>query len=180
MVEPSPYKAVMLKVLGGVACAGIYLKLSEIFPLDVIREDDFVMNTTLVYKLHYLNIVTTLTRFKYYYAWLLGDAVCNNSGLGFNGYDEKGRTKWDKVSNINVLGFEFSTSLRDGINAWNIQTNKWLRMVVYDRVTVYATLLTYTLSAVWHGFYLGYYITFISATLYTMAARTVNILFHIY
>lgn len=53
-------------------------------------------------------------------------------------------------------------------------TNRWLRMVVYERVNKYATVLTYALSAVWHGFYPGYYITFASGALFTFAARTVS------
>lgn len=49
---------------------------------------------------------TTVTRFKYYHAWLMADAICNNSGLGFNGYDKDGNDKWDLISNINVVSFE--------------------------------------------------------------------------
>ena len=45
-------------------------------------------------------------RFKYYHAWLLADAICNNSGLGFNGYDKENNAKWDLLTNINVLSFE--------------------------------------------------------------------------
>lgn len=52
-------------------------------------------------------------------------------------------------------------------------TNRWLRMIVYERVNNYATILTYALSAVWHGFYPGYYLTFASGALFTFAARTV-------
>lgn len=53
-------------------------------------------------------------------------------------------------------------------------TNKWLRMIVYERVPKkYGTLLTFSLSALWHGFYPGYYVTFISGALIVTAARTV-------
>lgn len=45
-------------------------------------------------------------RFKYYHAWLLADAICNASGLGFNGYAEDGSARWDLHSNIDILGFE--------------------------------------------------------------------------
>ena len=27
-------------------------------------------------------------------------------GLGFNGYDEKGHAKWDRITNISILKFE--------------------------------------------------------------------------
>lgn len=51
-------------------------------------------------------ISTTIVRFKYYHAWLLADAICNNSGLGFNGYESDGNAKWDMITNINVISFE--------------------------------------------------------------------------
>lgn len=54
---------------------------------------------------------TTVVRFKYYHAWLLADAICNNSGLGFNGYDAKdGSAKWDMISNIDIRKFEVSSN----------------------------------------------------------------------
>lgn len=54
---------------------------------------------------------TTLVRFKYYHAWILADAICNNSGLGFNGYDANNNPRWDGISNINILKFEVSNLL---------------------------------------------------------------------
>lgn len=55
-----------------------------------------------------MSMSTTIIRFKYYHAWLLSDAICNNSGLGFSGYEKDGNPKWDLISNINVLAFEVS------------------------------------------------------------------------
>lgn len=51
---------------------------------------------------------TTTVRFKYYFAWLLADAICNNAGLGFNGFDSDGTPKWDLFTNIYVIPFEVS------------------------------------------------------------------------
>jgi lysophospholipid acyltransferase 1/2 len=39
-------------------------------------------------------------------AWVLGDAVNNASGLGFNGYDDNGEAKWNLVTNINIFALE--------------------------------------------------------------------------
>lgn len=46
----------------------------------------------------------------YYHAWILAEAVCNASGLGFNGFDEKGNAKWDLASNVNVIRVEVSSN----------------------------------------------------------------------
>lgn len=54
-------------------------------------------------------------------------------------------------------------------------TNRWLRNIVYERVPKkYGTILTFSLSALWHGFYPGYYLTFASGALFVMAARIVS------
>lgn len=71
---------------------------------------------------------------------------------------------------------QFSTNIRDAINSWNCGTNRWLRMIVYERVPKkYGTILTFTLSAVWHGFYPGYYLTFATGAVFVTSARIVSI-----
>lgn len=51
-------------------------------------------------------------------------------------------------------------------------TNRWLRQVVFERVPKkYGTVLTFATSAIWHGFYPGYYITFATGALFVSAAR---------
>ena len=50
-------------------------------------------------------------RMKYFTAWCLAGAVCNASGLGFSGVDERGRQRWDAVSNVHLWQVEVR---RDG------------------------------------------------------------------
>jgi lysophospholipid acyltransferase 1/2 len=57
---------------------------------------------------------------------------------------------------------------------WNKTTQNWLRTSAYDRNERYKTLYTYVLSAVWHGFYPGYYLTFLSGALFTEAGRSLR------
>lgn len=45
--------------------------------------------------------------------------------------------------------------------------------VCYDRAPWYPTALTFILSALWHGIYPGYYFTFLTGILMTLAARAV-------
>ena len=35
-----------------------------------------------------------------------GEAVCNASGMGFNGFTNDGRSKWDQMSNVDIIRFE--------------------------------------------------------------------------
>lgn len=174
VIEPSPCIVVVKKVLSSLFCAVIFIKLIPMFHIQTIKDDEFVVNTGLAYKFWYLFVCTALVRFKYYHAWLFADAICNNSGLGFNGYNADGSARWDLISNIDIIKFEFSTSMRESIEAWNMGTNRWLRMIVYERVKTRGTILTYALSALWHGFYPGYYITFATGALFTLSARTMR------
>lgn len=169
--EPSPVRPVIRKVILALICAFIFVNFLPRFPISRLKDDHFVENTSISYKFWYLTVSTTLMRFKYYFAWTLADAICNNSGIG---YSDDGSTKWEKISNVDIFQFEFATSLKQSIEAWNKGTNTWLRLIVYERTEKYPTLLTYCLSAIWHGFYPGYYLTFFSAAIFTFAARTVR------
>ncbi|XP_063698740.1 lysophospholipid acyltransferase 6 [Culicoides brevitarsis] len=177
VVEPSPFKAITNKIVASIICAYIFMTFRKVFPIKTLKDEDFIYNTNFAFKFWYIMMATTVVRFKYYFAWLTADAICNCSGLGFNGFDESGTPKWNLISNINVIQFEFALSFRDSINNWNMGTNKWLRMVVYDRVPnmrskdTVRTILTFALSALWHGFYPGYYVTFATGALVVMSAR---------
>lgn len=65
-------------------------------------------------------------------------------------------------------------NFREALQAWNIPTQTWLRRCAYERARRFRTLATYLLSAVWHGFYPGYYYTFLTGALFTQAARSVR------
>jgi hypothetical protein len=58
------------------------------------------------YRFLYYSISAGSQRSKYYIAWVLGDAVNNASGLGFNGYDNDDNPKWDLVTNVNIFKLE--------------------------------------------------------------------------
>ncbi|KAI1707966.1 MBOAT, membrane-bound o-acyltransferase family domain-containing protein [Ditylenchus destructor] len=119
--------------------------------------------------------VIFMQRVQYYYAWTLADAVCNMSGFGFNGYDEQGNERWDLVTNVDPWKVETALSFKDTLDGWNITTMYWLRRVAYDRVKKnYRTISTYLLSATWHGFFIGYYMTFLTGAIVTVAGRNVR------
>uniref|UniRef100_A0A914CE90 Uncharacterized protein n=1 Tax=Acrobeloides nanus TaxID=290746 RepID=A0A914CE90_9BILA len=116
-----------------------------------------------------------MQRVQYYYAWVLADAVCNLSGFGFNGFDKDGEPKWDLVSNVDPYKVEMALSFKETLDAWNCTTMYWLRRVAYDRVPKrWKTFSTYLLSAMWHGLFVGYYMTFLTGALITISARTVR------
>lgn len=172
--EPSPTEAILMKLLLVACLVFVNLRIVPLFPIERLLDVDFVYNTGFLAKTAYIIAATSVTRFRYYFAWTMSDVVCNASGLGFNGFDKFGREKWDLTSNVYIFDFEFSLSFRDALQAWNTQTMTWLRMVAYDRAPFAKTLATYVLSAYWHGFYPGYYLTFGSGAIITLAARSVR------
>ncbi|XP_031836461.1 lysophospholipid acyltransferase 6 isoform X2 [Nomia melanderi] len=171
VLEPSPRLVVIKKLIVSLLCAAMFVTFIPKYPIQKLKDEDFLHNTNVFQKMWYLMIATMLVRFKYYHAWIFADAICNNSGLGYNGVDEKGQHKWDLYSNVDVYGFEMSLSLRDSIEHWNKGTNSWLRFIVYERVKHSKLVLTYALSALWHGFYPGYYLTFANGAFFTVVSR---------
>ncbi|CAG9584648.1 unnamed protein product [Danaus chrysippus] len=176
--EPSPRLAVLYKVAGSVAAAVLYLSLAKKYPLTVLEEltnphSEVSRSWSALYLLWYAYLSTLVVRCKYYHAWLLSEAICNNSGMGFNGYDTNGSPKWDKMSNIDVLGFELAQNFRAAVSSWNKNTNAWLRLVAYSRGG-WRTTRVYALSAIWHGFHPGYYFTFFAGGIFTVAAKKVR------
>lgn len=130
MQEPSPVKTVVKKVLGCAICAYIYIRFISMYPVKNIKgkslrihcqleltiflsflDDSFLEANNVFYNYWYMMMCTTTCRFKYYFAWLLADAICNNAGLGFNGYNDDTSPKWDLFTNIYVIPFEVSKKL---------------------------------------------------------------------
>lgn len=67
-----------------------------------------------------------------------------------------------------------STSFKMFLDNWNIQTALWLKRVCYERASLSPTIQTFVLSAIWHGVYPGYYLTFLTGVVMTLAARAIR------
>jgi lysophospholipid acyltransferase len=107
---------------------------------------------------------------KYYGIWKMAEGACILSGIGFNGYKSDGSLRWDRVTNVSPWTLETSQNNKELLEAWNQNTNKWLRNYLYLRVAARgkkpgfkSSMATFGTSALWHGFFPGYYLTFISA-----------------
>ncbi|RMC16209.1 hypothetical protein DUI87_08423 [Hirundo rustica rustica] len=172
--DPSPTGAVMYKLCITLVSLILFLTLTKNFPMAYIIDNEFLDKTPFLSRLGYLYVVTQAAKPKYYFAWTLADAVNNAAGYGFSGVDERGTFRWDLLSNLNIWNIETATSFKMYIENWNIQTAAWLKRVCYDRAPWYPTALTFILSALWHGIYPGYYFTFLTGILITLAARAIR------
>lgn len=170
-LPPDPTRALISKSISALACGLISAIIVPFFLVTSITETHFE-NGSFVYKMFYLIVSTSLHRQKYYFAWKLAELVNINAGLGFNGLNDRGQPSWNLIDNTDIYEVETATSLKVLLDNWNKMTTYWLRLVVYDRY--HSTLAVFLFSAFWHGFYIGYYLTFIGGGLFIHAARLVR------
>lgn len=169
----------MWTMASGLGYILLFLKFGGWFYPEWMLEDGFVQSGILR-RIFYLHMVGLTVRFKYYGAWFLAEGSCILAGLGYNGVDPKtGKVSWDRLQNVSPWGVETGTNSRAYLENWNMNTNKWLRNYIYLRVTpkgqkpgFRASMATFVTSAFWHGFYPGYYLTFILASFVQTAAKS--------
>lgn len=166
---PKSGRQALSKVLQGFFFAGLFLVLPQYVNLDYVFNEEFIQGHSLVYRIFYLWILGIFHRLKYYTIWLIAEGSCILCGIGYNGYDTVTKTfKWNRVQNIDPLAFETGQNVHVCLEAWNMNTNKWLKHYVYTRIAkrgskpgFKSTLFTFATSAFWHGTRPGYYITFV-------------------
>jgi lysophospholipid acyltransferase len=93
---------------------------------------------------------------------------------------------WSLIPNINALVFEMSPHFRDKVKNWNMSVQAWLQKSIYYRYrtaeqyqqnrsdAAKGQLLVFMVSAFWHGFYGGYYLSFF---FWYNVATIINIVF---
>lgn len=173
-IEPSPNAAVAHKLFVCGFSLFTYMTVTQILPVEYNVDDNFTATASVPTRVIYLYLSLMAARPKYYFAWTLADAINNAAGFGFQGYDKNGTPCWDLISNLRINHIEFSTSFKMFIDNWNIQTALWLKRVCYERATYNPTAQTFLLSAIWHGVYPGYYLTFFTGIFMTQAARRIR------
>ncbi|EXJ64424.1 hypothetical protein A1O7_00760 [Cladophialophora yegresii CBS 114405] len=166
------------KAIGGLLWIGLFLQFSKWYNVALVLSDKYLAYT-FPYRVWILQLLGFTSRMKYYGVWSLTEGACIMAGISYNGIDEKtGKAKWDHLENVNPLGIELAQNSRAYLDNWNKNTNKWLRNYIYLRVTpagkrpgFRATLATFLTSAFWHGFYPGYYLTFLLAAFIQTVAK---------
>ncbi|KAL1871592.1 hypothetical protein VTK73DRAFT_1982 [Phialemonium thermophilum] len=168
----------MWKLAGGLVWVLLFLKLSALYNVELLTGPTY-MHYGFLRRLFFLHMVGLTARLKYYGVWTLTEGACILAGLGYNGVDPvTGKVSWNRLQNISPWGVETAQNSRAYLGNWNINTNKWLRNYIYLRVTprgkkpgFRASLATFATSAFWHGFYPGYYLTFILGSLIQTVAK---------
>ncbi|KAL8941895.1 MAG: hypothetical protein Q9211_001629 [Gyalolechia sp. 1 TL-2023] len=167
-----------IKAVIGLFWILLFLKFSNWYNTDFVVSDTY-MTYNLLRRIWILEMLGFSIRMKYYGVWYLTEGACILSGLGYKGIDPKtGQHRWNRLENVNPWGIETAQNSRAYLENWNKNTNNWLRNYMYLRVTpkgkkpgFRASLATFITSAFWHGFYPGYYLSFLLAAFLQTVAK---------
>ncbi|KHN97685.1 Membrane bound O-acyl transferase, MBOAT [Metarhizium album ARSEF 1941] len=170
---PATFKALL-----GLLWLSLFVVLSASYGHEQLLVDTY-MHHALWRRIWIMYMVNLVTRLKYYGVWTLTEGSCILAGLGYNGVDPvTGKVFWNRLQNVDPWTVETAQNPRGYLAGWNMNTNSWLRNYVYLRVTprgqkpgFRASMMTFVTSAFWHGFYPGYYLTFVLASLIQTAAK---------
>lgn len=174
----------VLKGAMGLVWLALFMALGPTFDKDRLTASSFT-SYGLLRRIGIMYMVALVARFKYYAVWSLTEGACILTGLGYRGVDPvTGKVMWNRLKNIDPWSVETAQNPRGYLAGWNMNTNNWLRNYVYLRVTprgkkpgFRASLITFGTSAFWHGFYPGYYMTFVLASLIQTAAKCKSAVF---
>ncbi|KAK1149917.1 Lysophospholipid acyltransferase [Aspergillus melleus] len=166
------------KALMGLGWILAFLQLGSVYNQEVVLGRQF-LEYNFIRRVWILHMLGFTARLKYYGVWSLTEGACILSGMGYNGFDPKtGKVFWNRLENINPWALETAQNSHGYLGSWNKNTNHWLRNYVYLRVTpkgkkpgFRASLATFATSAFWHGFYPGYYLTFVLGSFIQTGAK---------
>lgn len=172
-----------------IMCMGVYTAFNKRFGLEYIGTVEYGEHP-LWYRLLYVNISIIAHRCKFYSGFLLSFTSLIFSGLS---YGELLRKKndppvlraingdyqitFDKGSYGSIYDCELGLNPKTKITNWNHSIHLWLKYNCFLRLINvnkkfllgnfgFAGIMTYLLSAFWHGFYITYYIFFFGLYLY--------------
>lgn len=168
-----------IKAITGLVWIGLFVALSGRFSHTLVTDDSFTERTFLQ-RVWLIYMASLVTRFKFYGVWSLTEGACILAGLGYNGVDPvTGKVSWNRLQNVDPWAVETAQNPRAYLGGWNMNTNSWLRNYIYLRVTprgkkpgFRASMTTFATSAFWHGFYPGYYLSFLLASLIQTSAKS--------
>uniref|UniRef100_K3X240 Lysophospholipid acyltransferase n=1 Tax=Globisporangium ultimum (strain ATCC 200006 / CBS 805.95 / DAOM BR144) TaxID=431595 RepID=K3X240_GLOUD len=151
-----------------ISAAGFFASLE--FPVDKIDSPDFYPDSPWVLRCLFMCFRIMLFRFRFYIAWSLAEAASALAGVGYVAKTGK----WNGITNNDILCVELPTTFRVGINNWNMGVARWINTYIYQRVGlsksgkpgIISTMISFFVSALWHGLSPGYYLFFILGGFY--------------
>lgn len=114
---------------------------------------DIPKNSNFVGRLAMLVMLCVVHKCKYYFAWTFSEGCYAITGM-------------DNVKNVKPILVEFSDSIKEIQNGWNIYTNAWLKDSIFVPLKRFgylkASMATFFVSALWHGINPCYFMMFMT------------------
>ncbi|VDM33832.1 unnamed protein product [Hydatigera taeniaeformis] len=152
----------------------IYLCICQFFRPSFYLSEAF-RGYEFFHKCFYLMFTGFTMRQHYYFAWSVCALICLASGFGFRGFDADGKPDYTLVKSFNFMEAEFPRSVKELTDNWNLQTLRWLRITIFDRTPRnIAVFAVFFVSVLWHGFYPGYYLFFVSMAWFSVPKERVK------
>eukprot|EP00354_Favella_ehrenbergii_P011334 CAMPEP_0170456514 /NCGR_PEP_ID=MMETSP0123-20130129/4119_1 /TAXON_ID=182087 /ORGANISM="Favella ehrenbergii, Strain Fehren 1" /LENGTH=280 /DNA_ID=CAMNT_0010720009 /DNA_START=564 /DNA_END=1406 /DNA_ORIENTATION=+ len=178
---PSTLKPGLLRFLHAWLCVATGAILSDYVDEKFMLTEEFLAGYGIAQKLFYQYLVVKLTMQTYLVGWCLMECGTIAAGLSYNGIDEEtGKAKHDRVQSCVIWKLETSFRVKDFLANWNISAHMWLKHYIFMRMLpnqkrgsgqAAAALTTFVVSAIWHGFYPGFFVFFIGAGLMDYQAK---------
>ncbi|EGT59425.1 CBN-MBOA-7 protein [Caenorhabditis brenneri] len=158
----------------------IFVITNHYFPLDTLRSDA-IWEVSFFTRLVYAALIFVVFKTRVYSAWAIAESICVILGIGiypaasnpkiivgptdlkeFENLQNKEYIEMnsDAIVNLDIPKVEFSDGFRDGMKAWNRSVQTWLALYVHSRVKFMRVETTMLVSAIWHGTYAGYFMSF--------------------
>ena len=168
------------KLFLGIFFVAFFALYGDVYPMYAVGKAEFREKyPNFWYRILYMYLCGPVGRAKYYVAWLLTYSSLIFSGMA---YGENINKEGIKVRDVekgtygSILYNEVGMNSTEKMKYWNTSIHLWLKYNVYVRVLgskgrfknnrVVAAFCTYALSAIWHGFYPSYYVSFLMIYLF--------------
>ncbi|EFN78811.1 lysophospholipid acyltransferase 7 [Harpegnathos saltator] len=189
-VDPWPLTYYKLKQIA--TYITIFLTVNHLFPSDYTQTLEFEEHC-FIYRFFYMYPAFAGFRLRMFIGMALAECVCQMSGLGaypvccqpvpglgprdykviekLSMDDEKMKDTeqdFETVHNMNVWEVETSPLVKQTMKMWNTCIQYWMAICIYKRFPHKGlrTMVTLTLSALWHGYAAGYYFCICQVPLY--------------
>lgn len=194
------YLEILKKVFNFVLISVIYSKTEKMIHADNIKimydELDFSnksismvsnenLNVTVNMILPYISFIIVFwskifNKIKYLSGFMISEIICDISGQSFES-DYYAKLNENKViRHVDILKVETNFNVEIFFQYWNISIHYWLKESFYKRSIKYtgsksiSNTLTFIISAIWHGFYLSYYVGFGIIIIIQFVQREIN------
>ncbi|XP_043491175.1 lysophospholipid acyltransferase 7 [Polistes fuscatus] len=187
-----PWPLTLYKLKQAAALSILFLIMNYTFPTEYTVSEEYA-NRSLLYRWLYTYPVFATFRLRLFSGIILSECACQMAGVG--GYPTRCETApglgprnyqefeeictnkekitqepfdFETIHNMNIWQVETCHLVRSCMKYWNSCIQYWMGVYIYKRFPFkpLRIMMTLTLSALWHGYAVGYYVCICSVPFY--------------